>query len=1128
MAIQQRIVRKRRQYNQWVASQTLEDFALRFTALRARKSIFRVGNTALGPVAFLAMEAIGGTITLAYGFHDAVWAMIAFSILMFLIGLPIAYYAAKFGVDIDLLTRGAGFGYLGSTITSLIYASFTFLLFAIEASILSTALQFVFGVPIAFAHVISAVVVIPIAIHGISMISRMQLFTQPVWLLLQFVPVLAIALIHPADAQAWSEFPGERGALPGTSHLVLIGMATSVLLSLLPQIGEQVDYLRFLPERTHENRFRWWAALLATGPGWIVPGTAKLLAGSFLAVLALRHSVPAAQAAQPTQMYYTAFLEALHSPTGALALTGVFVIVCQLKINVTNAYAGSIAWSNFFSRLTHSHPGRVVWLVFNVVVALFLMETGIFRAIEAILLIYANFAAGWLGALTADLVVNKPMGWSPPVIEFKRAHLYDINPVGVGALLVSIATSSLALFGVFGETAQNLSPLLGLAVGFSTAPLIAWRSRGRYYLAREATGLPEGVKEIRCSVCENQFETRDMAFCHAYAAPICSLCCTLEARCRDQCKTGSRASEQLSAVIAAVMPARVVAALGSRGGQFAGLLIFLSVLTGLLLLVINYQFRGAPEPDRTSVGSALWIVYLSLTVLLGVAAWIIVLAHESRRAAEAESGRQTIMLIEEIAAHQKTDAALQRAKEIAEAANAAKTRFLVGMSHEVRAPLNAIYGYAQLLERKSLESLENAVRVIRGSSEHLVQLIDGLLEISNIEIGLVRLNRDLVRLPDLLDPLIDVYRQQCTAKGIEFRHERAPRIPEFVHTDQKRLRQILTNLLSNAVKFTRTGAVTLAVRCQGEVVEFEVCDTGVGIAHEEMERIFEPFERGQAPEVRAVPGTGLGLTITKLLVHVMGGELMVDSAPGVGTRFRLRLHFTRALAPSGERTAERRVQGYAGRRVHILAVDDDPAHLLLVQDLLRPLDFRVGVAQSLQQARSAFAQERPDMVLLDLSLPDGNGWDFAREIRAQAPRQSVKIVIISANALAHEAGASGDAPDGFVRKPMETQLLIECVGRLLQLQWIYEAPPIVVAQEPATAAELATPQGLNQVSVRRHLDDLYQLGRIGHVRAVESKLRELEADDPASGSLAANLRQLIANFDLRQYMKLLDTLRKNG
>src|SRR3954451_16649033 len=215
MAQPQRIVRERRQYNQWVASQTLEDYALRYTADRARKSSFRVGNTALGPIAFLACEAIGGALCISYGFSNTAWAIAAFSLLMFLIGLPIAYYAAKYGVDIDLLTRGAGFGYMGSTITSLIYASFTFLLFAIEASILSMALNLVFGIPMWAAHIVSSLVVIPIALYGISLISRMQIVTQPIWLILQFVPIAIIAWKHPAEIGAWTQYPGSLSAAGG-------------------------------------------------------------------------------------------------------------------------------------------------------------------------------------------------------------------------------------------------------------------------------------------------------------------------------------------------------------------------------------------------------------------------------------------------------------------------------------------------------------------------------------------------------------------------------------------------------------------------------------------------------------------------------------------------------------------------------------------------------------------------------------------------------------------------------------------------------------------------------------------------------------------------------------------------
>ncbi|RYZ64005.1 MAG: hybrid sensor histidine kinase/response regulator, partial [Proteobacteria bacterium] len=355
MSPRQRIVRERRQYNQWVASQTLEDYALRYTAARARRSIFRVGNTALGPIAFLACEAIGGAITLAYGFSNAAYGIVGFCALMFLIGLPICYYAARYGVDIDLLTRGAGFGYIGSTLTSLIYASFTFLLF---------------GIPLFVAHLLSALVVIPIALYGISLISRMQIATQPIWLVLQFVPLAVIVWRHPENVAGWTGFSGAHGNADGSINWLLLGTVASILLSLLPQIGEQVDYLRFLPERTAENRRRWWATLLLTGPGWVGIGGFKLLAGSFLAYLLVRSGIAVADADDPTSMYLLAFRESLGSPTVALVLTGVFVIVCQLKINVTNAYAGSIAWSNFFSRVTHSHPGRVVWLVFNVLLAL--------------------------------------------------------------------------------------------------------------------------------------------------------------------------------------------------------------------------------------------------------------------------------------------------------------------------------------------------------------------------------------------------------------------------------------------------------------------------------------------------------------------------------------------------------------------------------------------------------------------------------------------------------------------------------------------------------------------------------------------------------------------------------------
>jgi signal transduction histidine kinase/CheY-like chemotaxis protein len=1116
---QQKIIRERRQYNQWVNSQTLEDFALRFTAQRARRSTSRVGNTALGPIAFLACEAIGGTLTLLYGFPNVSWAIVAFAVLMFGIGLPIAYYAAKYGVDIDLLTRGAGFGYMGSTVTSLIYASFTFLLFAIEASIMSVALDLVFDIPLWLAHILSSLVVIPIALYGISLISRMQIVTQPAWLILQFVPVAIIAWKNPDEIGAWTQFTGSEAGVAGGFNFVMFGLAASVLLSLLPQIGEQVDYLRFLPDKTPKNRVGWWTAVIGTGPGWVLLGGFKLLVGSFLAVWLVRQGVHPSQADEPTIMYHHAFTEVFRSPTFALVLTGLFVIVCQLKINVTNAYAGSIAWSNFFSRLTHSHPGRVVWLVFNVVLALILMEIGIFRAIESILVIYANFAAGWIGALTADLVINKPLGYSPKHIEFKRAHLYDINPVGVGALAISVLLSSLAFMGVFGQHAEILSPFVALFAAFVAAPLIAIYTRGKYYLARPAERFDDRP-ELECSICENTFERGDIAMCPAYSGPICSLCCTLEARCRDQCKTESRFNEQLDGFIRRVLPQRVGAMLNTRAGHFGGLLVLSNLAIGFLLMLIYQQYSHTAPAQREAIATTLWLVYFALLFVSGVMAWLIVLAHESRRAAEAESARQTTMLMDEIDAHKRTDTALQKAKEVAEAANVAKTRYIVGISHEIRTPLNSIYGYAQLLERGTSAPSENAVRVIRRSAEHLADLIDGILDISKIENGILRLNRDKVPLAEFLDQIVDMFRLQAAARGIEFRYQRPPNLPSHVHVDQKRLRQILINLLSNAIKYTERGSASLVVRYRSQVAEFEISDTGVGIPAGELDRVFEPFERGHAANVRAIPGTGLGLTITKLLTQIMGGEIIAASTEGVGTTFTVRLllsEASHAAAHMAPQELSRSIEGYEGPRRRLLLIDDDPAHIDIVQNLLAPLGFELHAAPDGPAGLRLAAECRPDLAMIDLSMPGMSGWQVAAELRARPETSGMRIVIVSANAHEYSPGGAGSAHDGFLVKPIDMQRMLECLGTQLDVQWIHAAPAPAAA---VSDAELPPHS-------RHHVDDLYQLGLIGHVRGIQAKLLEMESD-PTNHAFAHRMRTLVANFDLKRYMNVLEGMRKHG
>jgi signal transduction histidine kinase/CheY-like chemotaxis protein len=612
-----------------------------------------------------------------------------------------------------------------------------------------------------------------------------------------------------------------------------------------------------------------------------------------------------------------------------------------------------------------------------------------------------------------------------------------------------------------------------------------------------------------------------MAHCPVYSGPICSLCCTLESRCHDACKPKGRFAFQLTAFLTRTLPLRVAAALNSRGGNFAGVMILCNLAIGLLLALIYHEYAGTTPAAREAVETTLWLVFLNLLLLSGVGSWLIVLAHESRRTAEAESARQTSMLIEEIEAHRRTDADLQRAKEVAEAANLAKTRYIVGISHEIRTPLNSIFGYAQLLERGSAASPDTAVRVIRRSAEHLSNLIDGLLDVSKIENGMLRLSRDTVQLDEFLNQLVDMFRLQALAKGLDFHYRRPAHLPSHVHTDQKRLRQILINLLSNAIKYTERGSVTLSVRYRSEIAEFEIADTGSGIANSDLDRVFEPFERGNSEGVRAIPGTGLGLTITKLLTQIMGGEVLVQSSAGGGTIFSVRLLLSEVRYEIPAPRVAQRICDYSGPRQEILVADDDPQHLELLRNLLRPLGFNVLLARDGKTCVQIAAQSPPQLAIVDLSLPDMSGWDLARELRRTPGLEHLKIMIVSANAHEYAPGADS-IHDAFLIKPVELQALLERVGLLLNLTWIRETEPAADAETPTAGTR--NPSGRS----RHHLEDLYRLGRIGHVRGIEAKLRELELEDPVNEAFAAELRTLVSNFDLKRYMHVLEALRAGG
>ncbi|WP_420411667.1 ATP-binding protein [Roseibium sp.] len=1125
MTARQRIVPIRRQYNKWVNNQTLEDYALRFTAKSARKFSSRaISQTAIGAISFLALEAIGGAITLSHGTANAFLAIFVGSFVLLVVGLPISRYAVRYGVDIDLLTRGAGFGYIGSTVTSLIYASFTFILFAIEASIMSGALEFAFGVPLWLGYIVSAVAVIPLVTHGITWISRFQLATQPFWIILNILPFVFIVLTDWQAIGTWLSFSGidpATGALKAPDSgwdsvsLVSFGAASAVILALMAQIGEQVDFLRFLPPKDYARRRHKLAVFLA-GPGWVVLGAPKMLAGSFLAVLVLSHGVPVEHADDPSRMYTVAFGYMIPNETVVLLLMAAFVVVAQLKINVMNAYAGSLAWSNFFSRLTHSHPGRVVWLVFNVGIALLLMELGIYRLLEETLGVFSIIAMAWLSAISADLFINKPLGLSPPGIEFKRAHLYDINPVGTGAMLLAAGIALIAHYGHFGETAAALSTFLAMFVAFAAAPAIAWATKGKFYLARKPRQSWQSMDQIACSICENPFEPEDMAYCPAYQAPICSLCCSLDARCHDSCKPKARLNHQLGTVAAAVFPVPVLEVFRTRLGRYALTAMFAIAAIGAVLWIIYSQAASRLGDPTGILAEIVALIFFVFAIAAGIASWFLVLAHDTRHVAEEESARQNALLQKEINAHRVTDAALQTAKEEAEAANLAKSRYVVGLSHELRTPLNAVLGYAQVLERDDSlpQARKPAVTTIRRSAEHLSGLIDGLLDISRIEAGRLQVYSNEINCHDFLDQIVDMFRMQARAKGLEFHFERSDSLPAIVRTDEKRLRQILVNLLSNAIKFTDKGSVSLKVSYRSQVASFVVEDTGPGIALCEQTKIFEPFGRSEDAKTDRTPGLGLGLTITKLLTETLGGALALSSSEGAGARFEVRLMLAAVDKPVDAVRREKRISGYAGARRLIAVVDDNPDHRALVRDILDPLGFAVLEAASGQQCLEAILPLHPDLYLVDILMPGLNGWELVAKLRTQ--KETAPVIMLSANIGDQALRPEGpDHHTATLAKPFDIHQLLDLIQKHTGVEWSEKVQSEPAVSKPSNET-IQSPGG-------RHIADLLNLAEIGYVEGIEAKLTEL-AGDPENSTLVDTLQEHLSRFDFDGYKDVLGAL----
>jgi len=495
---------------------------------------------------------------------------------------------------------------------------------------------------------------------------------------------------------------------------------------------------------------------------------------------------------------------------------------------------------------------------------------------------------------------------------------------------------------------------------------------------------------------------------------------------------------------------------------------------------------------------------------------------------------KNLHLEQEICVREAAIRARQQAEEAAKAANRAKSEFLANMSHELRTPLNAILGYAQIFKKyKNLTHQQaNGIDIIHQCGEHLLTLINDILDLSKIEARKMELYPKEFYFPTFINGISEICRIHAEQKGISLIYKTLSPLPNIIRADEKRLRQVLINLLSNAVKFTENGSITFQVGDREGKFRFQVEDTGIGIAPEQLEEVFLPFHQ-VGENNRKSEGTGLGLAISRQLVRMMDGELKVKSTLGKGSVFWFDLDLPEvAQVVDITNVSQRNIIGFVGSQGKVLVVDDQSLNRSVLVNLLEPLGFEVLEAINGLDALEKAREFKPNVIFMDLVMTVMDGFEATRRLRMLPDFKDVVVIAISASVFDFNRHQSREVGcNDFLSKPVREAELLEKLRLHLELEWVYEEASHD-RQEREDVHPTSQPYPPDQVRGEQNPEliappaqevaTLLDLARRGDLRGLVKRANQLEELDERWVPFATHICQLAKEFkgkQIREFLK---------